>query len=109
MWMIAMCNWVDIPPQQKRKGHFRQGNPSFKESPKAIHDLATFAFQMGLESEQIIEIMQHCPDRIIAHNALLEARPQERFAYESTDFDQCRSQIMALFNKATELPTEDVT
>ncbi|KAK3935776.1 hypothetical protein QBC46DRAFT_367351 [Diplogelasinospora grovesii] len=98
MWMLAMRDWVDIPPQRKKADSILRENPTYRESPKVLYELATLAFQSGFCSTS--------PEDTIARNALLKARPSEGFAY--ADFDSCKSLICSCFQTATEISTEDI-
>jgi len=107
-WMIAMRRWTDIPPKRKKKDCILRENLTYKESPKAVHEIATLLFELGFESEEIRDVLRVSPESIIAQNALLEARPLARFSYESSDFESYKSQMIRFFQTARELSIEDV-
>ncbi|KAL2016131.1 hypothetical protein VTK56DRAFT_4222 [Thermocarpiscus australiensis] len=68
--------------------------------------MAALLFRLGFESDQILDSIHQSADSVIAHNALLEARPPDHFAYDA--FAQRKIQMMNLFMTARELPTENV-
>ncbi len=78
-----MRNATDIPPVRKKKESVRRAHPAYKESAKAVHELASILHLLGFESEQILQTVQQPADGIIARNALLEARPPTHFSYDA--------------------------
>src|SRR5690349_3603247 len=98
--MCAMRTFTDIPPIRKKKENFRRANPAYKESPKAAYNLAALLFRLGFQTNQIHDAIHQSADSVIAHNALLEARPPDHFAYD--DIDQRKIQMTELFMTARE-------
>ncbi|KAB5549386.1 hypothetical protein GE09DRAFT_966245, partial [Coniochaeta sp. 2T2.1] len=106
-WICSMRKSTEIPPQPKKKESIRRANPEYKESARAVHELASFLHLIGFESAEILHTIEQSADSVVAHNALLEARPPDRFAYDELALENHKRQMIGFFMTARELPTNE--
>jgi hypothetical protein len=71
--------------------------------------LATLAYNLGFECEEIHRLRSRNPDREIARAALLEARKPERYKYEEKNFESFQGQMADMFATAVELSSDSAS
>ncbi|PGG99690.1 hypothetical protein AJ80_09304 [Polytolypa hystricis UAMH7299] len=103
MWLYAMRHYPEMPRDAKRKS--RLAKPQSATADECVvSDMARLARQLGFESDEITDLVNQSPDRMIARHALLRARKPDRFVYADSAFDSLVDQIVDCF--ATAMPRD---
>ena len=107
IWLSAMREYKCIPPRPKKVTRDVVAKPTLNENELASSRFANLAYRLGFETNQIRKLAQRSGDREIARNALLKARNQKQFLYDSSIFEESVQSIVKFFNLATEIPVEE--
>jgi hypothetical protein len=103
LWLSAMRVYKDIPPQQNKTAADLLAKPDTSGNESVLSEFAGLAYQLRFDTGQIRSLTQRSADREIARTALLKARDQRRFRYDTDAFEKCVEVIVSLFNKATKV------
>ena len=103
LWLSAMRVYKDIPPQQNKTAADLLAKPDTSGNESVLSEFAGLAYQLRFDTGQIRSLTQRSADREIARTALLKARDQRRFRYDTDAFEKCVEIMVSLFNKATKV------
>ena len=103
-WIIAMRDYGGIRSRGRKPTKDRLAKAMIGENEKTLCDFGASAYQFGFESDQICGLVKRSPDREIARSALLKARDQNKYYYDSTAFERYVETIVEFFNTASEVP-----
>ncbi|KAJ5730169.1 uncharacterized protein N7483_004677 [Penicillium malachiteum] len=96
LWLYAIHYYAELSKSSLKKdtaGKFGHNN----EDPQVLHGIAALAKRLGFQTPQIEELLQQSPDRLIARNALLYARPHDRFQFYDRELDRLVERITKCF------------
>ncbi|KAJ5737432.1 uncharacterized protein N7483_002557 [Penicillium malachiteum] len=99
LWLYAIRHYAELSKSSLKKdaaGKFGHND----EDPQVLHGMAALAKRLGFQTPQIEELLQQSPDRLIARNALLHARPHDRFQFHDGELDRLVERITECFSLA---------
>lgn len=97
-WLAAFRDYDDVPRETKRKDLLAKARTAVDDT--TLLGLASFASRLGFESQELSNILQNDPDRLIAERALNAARKPARYLYHNQE--QCIQRMLEIFNTASE-------
>jgi hypothetical protein len=103
-WIMAMREYRAIPSRGRKATGDRLAKAVTSANEKTLCKFGALAYRLGFESDQIRDLVQRSPDHEIARSALLEARNQNEYRYDSTAFDRYVEIMVQFFNTASEVP-----
>lgn len=101
-WIAAMRESREIPTKGKKNVMDRLARGDYNQH--SISRLARVFYRLGLESDQIHELIKQSPERDIARRALLTARDPTLYRYAVADIETYIDQIVEFFDAASEIP-----
>ena len=104
VFVFAMRHLEELRPGSVLLEQGERRHPVLKD-PRAWHEYATLANQLGFQSTQISQLIADNPDQLVAQQALLNARRSEVFQFDDKSFNKSVSQIMAAFTSAQKIET----
>jgi len=101
LWLFAIREYMDMPPDSNRKLAIPRGS---QVNENVLFEFASLARKLGVESEQVIKVLQRDPDREVARRLLITARKPERYRYQ--DFETLIDQVANIISLAQPLLSE---
>ncbi|KAE8397383.1 hypothetical protein BDV37DRAFT_292161 [Aspergillus pseudonomiae] len=97
LWLYAMRHYPQMPRDPKRKERLaRPGSATANE--RVVSGMGHLAHRLGFNSSEIQELIAQAPDRLIARNALLQARDPETFDVDDATIDSIVGHIITCFD-----------
>jgi hypothetical protein len=103
-WIMAMREYRAIPSRGRKATGDRLAKAVTSTNEKTLCEFGALTYRLGFESDQIRDLVQRSPDHEIARSALLKARNQNEYRYDSTAFDRYVETMVEFFNTASEVP-----
>jgi hypothetical protein len=103
IWLYTMRHYRKMDKEPKNED--RVVKPGEKADPAILYDMAALAQKLGFKSPQIDQLIQLCPDRQIALEALLKARKSDRYRYNDDILESIVDRVADCFDFA--IPLED--
>lgn len=103
LWLAAFRNYTALPAEVLKTSVVAL--PRTKSDISTLYDLASLASRLGFESDKIKAVLEALPDRLIAQNALLQARKPGMFTFHDTE--SCIRQVLNAFAAATPVSADD--
>ncbi|KAE8132438.1 hypothetical protein BDV38DRAFT_297022 [Aspergillus pseudotamarii] len=97
LWLYAMRHYPQMPRDPKRKERLAR-SASATANERVVCDMGRLARRLGFDSGKIQELIGQAPDRLIARNALIQARDPEAFEHDSPTVDSIVDQIIDCFD-----------
>ncbi len=103
LWLAAFREYRDLPAEPQKKKELLA--KSRKEADETVlFGLASLAFRLGFDSEEIRKILEQSLDREIARRTLLTVRKPEQYIYDN--LEQRIQQLVEVFDTAQERSME---
>ncbi|KAJ5713569.1 uncharacterized protein N7483_010750 [Penicillium malachiteum] len=102
LWLYAIRHYMAIPLPAKNDEDLLVKPDRGKLDERALYEMAKLAQRLGFGSKEIDTLLKKSPDRLIARNALLQARQLDYFQYDPTQFETLIDRVSACFSFAAE-------
>ncbi|KAK5807568.1 hypothetical protein VI817_001826 [Penicillium citrinum] len=102
LWLYTMRHYNSMPRPAKRKDGLLVKWDRGNIDERVVFKFAELARRLGFRSKEIENLLQRSPDRLIARNALLQARKPDYYQYDPVQFESLVDRISACFSKAVE-------
>lgn len=102
LWLYTMRHYNSMPRPAKRKDGLLVKWDRGNIDERVVFKFAELARRLGFRSKEIENLLQKSPDRLIARNALLQARKPDYYQYDPVQFESLVDRISACFSKAVE-------
>lgn len=97
LWLYAMRHYPQMPRDPKRKERLARPR-SATANERVVSGMGHLAHRLGFDSSEIQELIGQAPDRLIARNALLQARDPESFEVDDATVDSIIGHIITCFD-----------
>jgi hypothetical protein len=103
VWLNAIRDYRDMPKNVCPK----LAKPKNGEANETVlYEFASLAKRLGIETEEIHDLVQHDPDKQIARRLLRTARDPSQYRYK--DFDKCIGRLVEIIHEAEPLNDGDL-